>query len=1159
MNKYTFLQVICIGVIGCAVPALSVAVDYDFSEYGFQQALDNAADTQNCLVFADNPGVNTASNSYEANVHDDNDIMTEWTAINPAPVGDQADYRITTTITNVNGHGNLYGIGGTSNRITTSEGGHCKDTSSMDELFIRYDDGTENIRSQKRIDTNPDSSTGDLISNSVTVEFISPEAVFYSDDIVVSYSSGNTAGKAFESTVVVFLDEAGAEIGSYTYNGYHSNGNPATNTPGDGTAAITASSEVFTAADPGVVNMADPCNPASGTDGANDNHNVTASDYVGSGVRLGGYRIITYLEDVALVDSDSGTAGCQGVFGNNTTTNTQFINRATGMQVPDTLPVTLSYMHAEQSSSGLRIRWRTVAEIDNIGFNLYGDLAGHWVQLNDHLVASAAINSLEEQSYTILLPGQPISRIQLEDVATNGRRQRHGPFTVNQEYGESRRARRINWRQQRRVLAGERRLKLSAGTHTNARLDVSKSGLQQIEHADLLAAGVDLSGIKHQRIGISDQGRAIARWISDPDGDGRWSSGDRLSFIGTVQKTLYSAKNSYILHSDGRKVHRAEQRHLKAKGSLNKVVRRHYSHEPNSQYSFAALGADPWYDTDIRAIRGPVTLNRHFDLDGYIDAPATLVIEGWGVTDFPGNQPDHHLIVSLNNVVITAECWVDGVMAKHMDDGCWFDGHRAFQIRAELPAGLLRARANTLRIDLPHDLAVRPPVGWSEAYDIIALDRFSIDYAADTRLTNANAWSTVVAAGEYVLLDVGQAGKNAVTVWAQNGTARQAYIAQVEQRDNKYLLPAAKNEARHFWVTRQAERPEIHAGVPGALKRTARKTNYLIITHPFFQGSALQELVSLQQARGYRVEVVDVERIYAAYSDHQPSAAAIDAFIDASAVRGRLDKVLLLGGSCRDTLGYENSACVDYVPTHYLAVGSLVTYAPSDTLYGDIDGDHIPDLAVGRWPLRTRDDLSRLLNKQYEYQADHSGLFVSGTDGFGVPHGDMSAALTDWSVDYSSMDDQGERVRQRLLDAFNDPQGIGLISMLGHTSYAVWNFNPILLRGSDAANLTGAPTVVTQWGCWNSYFVHPAYDTLAQALLLDSTAGAVATVGSSSLGNLNSYITLGRVFFEKLDQGGELGEILLSAQREIAQARPGLIEELLIINNLGDPALQMGH
>ena len=87
------------------------------------------------------------------------------------------------------------------------------------------------------------------------------------------------------------------------------------------------------------------------------------------------------------------------------------------------------------------------------------------------------------------------------------------------------------------------------------------------------------------------------------------------------------------------------------------------------------------------------------------------------------------------------------------------------------------------------------------------------------------------------------------------------------------------------------------------------------------------------------------------------------------------------------------------VPTNYLKAtintrwGSEPHIA-SDAPYADVDGDQIPDLAVGRIPADSADELAAVVRKilRYEQQADSGRRFawqrrlhvVAGVGGFGL-------------------------------------------------------------------------------------------------------------------------------------------------------------------------------
>ena len=86
---------------------------------------------------------------------------------------------------------------------------------------------------------------------------------------------------------------------------------------------------------------------------------------------------------------------------------------------------------------------------------------------------------------------------------------------------------------------------------------------------------------------------------------------------------------------------------------------------------------------------------------------------------------------------------------------------------------------------------------------------------------------------------------------------------------------------------------------------------------------------------------------------------------------------------------------------------------------------------------------------------------------------------------------------------------------------------------------TGAPAVVAQWGCWNNYFVDPAQDSMAHALMLGATVKASAVLGSVSLAEDAEHLSLAIDFHNLVAIGAldeapgtvkTIGDALLQAQ-----------------------------
>ncbi|HHH50740.1 MAG TPA: hypothetical protein ENK52_07165, partial [Saprospiraceae bacterium] len=95
-------------------------------------------------------------------------------------------------------------------------------------------------------------STGDTRGYRIKVTFASHVNILASE-ITVNTNSINTAGKAFESAAIVFLDATGTAYGTADYKGFYGDGSPGPSTstcsvPAPGSPWLTSGTGVFTAA-----------------------------------------------------------------------------------------------------------------------------------------------------------------------------------------------------------------------------------------------------------------------------------------------------------------------------------------------------------------------------------------------------------------------------------------------------------------------------------------------------------------------------------------------------------------------------------------------------------------------------------------------------------------------------------------------------------------------------------------------------------------------------------------------------------------------------------------------------------------------------------------------------------------------------------------------
>lgn len=369
-------------------------------------------------------------------------------------------------------------------------------------------------------------------------------------------------------------------------------------------------------------------------------------------------------------------------------------------------------------------------------------------------------------------------------------------------------------------------------------------------------------------------------------------------------------------------------------------------------------------------------------------------------------------------------------------------------------------------------------------------------------------------------------------------------------------------------------------GLPALDNIRSGEAEYLIITHSDFIGPALEEFVALRSTK-YSVKVVDVQQIFHQFSDlHVPSSSAISDYIRFAEKNLNTEFVLLVGG---DTYDYKQhvSSSKSFVPTQYTTTTAdnlKITQTPSDAKYGDLDDDGVPDIPIGRFPVRTTTELANIVEKIRDYEAreGYAGRILMAADqadnGNGVSFtGDAISLIEtipgDWAgalrTDYRAFPDyeDASSARNKIFAAIN--AGVSVTAYMGHSSRVGWsNSSPKLLQRNDIAAFTNIdkPTVVTQWGCWNTYFVDPRGNSMAETFMNNGLNGAATVLGASTLTKAASEFLLAMELNKFLYNEGEpIGTAVIKAKQSLARIEPSASDVLLGWQILGDPALVINH
>ena len=695
-------------------------------------------------------------------------------------------------------------------------------------------------------------------------------------------------------------------------------------------------------------------------------------------------------------------------------------------------------------------------------------------------------------------------------------------------------------------------------------LGVQKEGIYRVTHSQLLAEGLDLSSVNPEWIALRNHSREVPINVQ-PQGDGAYNedskifgSGSYIEFYGEPINSLYTDHNIYTLslNKSGGLRSDVDNSVISTSNALSYFMNTK-TVEPKVEYSFSNPGDDPWFFKKIIAYSSK-TVDLPITLKGYVTNPDPDSLDDtihysvsfWGGVDFPGSgttEPDHHVAISINGDQLATERF-DGIVNREITGTL-----------ANITEGL-----NTFSVTVLADTAF--------FVDVINIEQWQITYPKSFQ-SDGSGLAFKAAGTKY---EVTGLDSEEVVVYrlAENGV-----LTKINTLDTNCTNPgdcrvtfAGDGQLANYFVKTITTllTPSSFEPVPKYADIKSGEAELLVISHPDFIETLNQSLVILNPNASYTsVKIVDVETIYAQFGGHLVDAHVIKNYIHYAYDNLATRHILIVGGDSYDPNGYLGLGAISFVPTLYAATDNLIKWAPVDALYGDIDGDFIPDVAVGRMPVRTQAELRTILDKTQTYiDRDYDKTIVFASDAFDVNQNydfkadaeDLIANhFADWQVTRAHIDDMGSSAaHNRLIASIN--AGVSLTSFIGHSAPSLWAFStPPLLQAADLGTLTniGKPTVVMQLGCWNTFYVSPYENTMGHQFMLNGDRGAVAVLGASTLTKAVSERLLAHEIFARIQTGMLLGDAILEGKRAYAQSYPGQRDVLLGWTLLGHPGLMM--
>ena len=300
---------------------------------------------------------------------------------------------------------------------------------------------------------------------------------------------------------------------------------------------------------------------------------------------------------------------------------------------------------------------------------------------------------------------------------------------------------------------------------------------------------------------------------------------------------------------------------------------------------------------------------------------------------------------------------------------------------------------------------------------------------------------------------------------------------------------------------------------PSTLNLSSNGADLLIIAYKDFIPS-LAPLIAQRQGQGLRVVVADIEDVFDEFSFGAHSPQAIKSFVAQALGHWTLPApryLLLAGDASLDPRDYEGYVALngarDFVPSKL--VDTAFGEACSDDSLADLDGDGIPELAVGRLPVQTVAQANLVVSKIVNFSPANvpkTTMLVADTQGsyffnFEQADDDVQALLpASMAVQkvYRRLQPSDAVAHTNIVNTFN--QGLALVNYSGHGNANAWTGGSIF-QTSDAMALTNGnnlPFVVVM-DCLNGRFDFPDINSLGEAFLKAPNGGAVAVWASSGL------------------------------------------------------------
>jgi hypothetical protein len=834
---------------------------------------------------------------------------------------------------------------------------------------------------------------------------------------------------------------------------------------------------------------------------------------------------------------------------------------------------TLAVISSFQLGSDGVVQWETASEVGTVGFNLLRQdpASGAFTQVNDGLLPgllTAPQGGVYRYPDRAVAPGETYT-YQLQEVEARGAIRTYGPFTVTAGVGKQL-ARAKEWPRPLAAAAevtpradGYERAphaptgrtvpplaarSLAATTQASApytaiRIQVEQEGLYAVS-ADQIAAALstDLDQVRtwiaKSKLRLRNKGQPVA-WKADPSGNQLYFYGQPVQGVDSV----YTRFNVYWLD----RANGLTMNELSGTGPDQVASARPFQssiHVEENRYAFPYLVTNPdadfWYWDYV--VAGGYTPSFVAPTPGAVaEGTATLRVYLQGGTALVTGSR-HHAQVLVNGVEVGDAAW---------------EGITPHVLTATFSAALLTDGNNTV--------TVRGVLDPGVPFSTFAVNGFALDYprayqAVDNRLRLRGTVNPVVTVG-------GFNGSN-IAVLNVSDPRQPQWLAAT-------TIPTAGGSVSFFPATPTTDYLAAVATAPAFVEGAAASTlktqnsgaDYLVLA----PGSLRDGASVLANHRSGKV--VELQEIYDEFNNGIANPNAIRDFLRYAYRNWQPQPryVALVGKGTIDPKDYQRLG-TNLFPVLMAATPDGLFAA--DNRYADFNNNGVPEIAIGRIPALTADDVIQYVDKLQTYESggptatallvadnpDNAGNFTTDSDAVKQSLLAKGFAATP-AVYYQGETPANPPARQQIINGINE--GVGVINYVGHAGITQLAGEELLSNSGDNENVSKLTNsqlpLFLALTCYVGNGSISGFDSLTETLLWRQGGGIVAALAPTGMSDNAQAHILNLSIVDALFGSGAsptLGEATNTALTNLAR-KGGQRYMLDIYQVFGDPSLQI--